>query len=74
MTTPNSLPSLAECVVAAWNMPGFVEQYDRLRGTNLLRRGPLINVMIDDHCGKTCEDFDQFCLDVKDLVLDRLPR
>lgn len=45
----------------------LIEEYDRLKGTNIARRGSPINLMIDDACGKYEEDtklFFDFCVDL----------
>ena len=45
----------------------LVREYDRLRGTNLSRRGTGLELMIDDATGRTEDDvrgFVEFCEDV----------
>jgi len=48
---------------------GLVREYDRLRGTNLSRRGTGLELMIDDATGRTEGDvrgFVEFCEDIWD--------
>jgi hypothetical protein len=38
----------------------LVEQFDRLRGTNIARRGSPMELVIDDASGRTRDDLDKF--------------
>ena len=52
--------TFAQCVEQCYNTPELVEQFDRLWGTNLSRKGSPIEVEIDYATGRTSKDMWQF--------------
>jgi hypothetical protein len=61
---------LTECV----NNRELIEQYDRLRGTNLSGNGSPIAVLVDQSTGKLEEEFRGFVEFVREDVYERCPR
>ncbi len=61
---------LTECV----NNRELIEQYDRLRGTNLSRNGSALVQLIDRQTGKLEKEFREFVEFVREDVYERCPR
>lgn len=53
--------------------PELVANYDRLRGTNLSRRGTDMDLLIDDACKRTESEIPGFVAFVWECVWTRLP-
>ena len=49
-----------QCIMECAGTPELVENYDRLRGTNLSRKGHPINVMIDEATGRLKAEMKEF--------------
>ena len=62
-----------ECVLYCAENKELIENFDRLRGTNLSRRGSPIELMIDDSTGRLQHDLSLFCAFVFEFVWIRLP-
>lgn len=60
-----------QCLEEAAGCIELVEQVDRLYGTNILRRGAPINLMIDKAVGKTDDDMQTFLRFVWNCVFAR---
>lgn len=56
------------CLRAAAANPELVEQFDRLRGTNLMRRGTGFQLAIDEACGRLEGDLAAFADFVREHV------
>jgi hypothetical protein len=65
--------TFADCVLACLNNRELLASLDRLRGTNLSRRGSPIELAIDEATGRAEADVAVFLEFVKDVVWDRLP-
>jgi len=68
-TEPRFHVVIRECVL----QKEFVENIDRLYGTNLARRGTGLQLAIDDASGRMQKDIRTFIRFVKEQVWDRLP-
>ncbi len=53
-------PLFRKCVLKAAADKEFVQQFDRLHGSNLQRKGHVLSKMVDDATGKTDEDIRTF--------------
>lgn len=75
MTQPAPLArvTFADCIRACLDSPELLEHLDRLRGTNLSRRGSPLELAVDDATGRTGADLAVFLDFVKDCIWDRLP-
>jgi hypothetical protein len=62
------------CLKQALDTWELVEQFDRLYGANLTRKGSQMEVMIDDSTGRTSKDVGAFVEFVYDCVYLRVPR
>lgn len=60
-----------ETVLACWDTPGFVAEFDRLHGSTLAS-GDRLNRAIDEATGKREEDLRAFVAFVREVVWDRL--
>ena len=67
-------PTFMQCIAAALACPEFLENLDRMLGTNLMRRGSPIELKIDDASGRTEHDAKLFLLCVYDLIYLRVGR
>lgn len=65
--------TFAECLVVAISTQDFVAQFDRIHGSNLLRRGSPLDLAIDDSTGRYDADAAAFEAFVREYVWDRLP-
>jgi hypothetical protein len=65
--------TFADCLHAAVDQEGLIEDYDRLRGTNLCRRGSPLDLAIDDAAGRTDAEVAGFIEFVHDAIWGRLP-
>lgn len=52
MTDADPHLTFTECVLACAARPDLVAEFDRLRGTNMSRRGTPIELLIDDSSGR----------------------
>lgn len=62
-----------QCVESAAGSSEIVANFDRLTGSNLLRRGAPINLMIDDATGKAKSDIESFLRFVWNCIFLRVP-
>lgn len=65
-------PAFHGCVRASLDTPELVENFDRLYGYNLSRRGTPIEVAVDDITGRTEAGVRAFMVFVRDCVYTRL--
>jgi hypothetical protein len=65
--------AFARCLALCLTDPDLIEQYDRLRGTNLGLNGSPLDLMVDATTGRSEADVAGFLAFVKDCVWDRLP-
>lgn len=65
--------TFARCLAACLANRELVENYDRLRGTNVGLRGSPLELMVDDATGRLESDVAGFLAFVEDCVWDRLP-
>lgn len=61
-------PFFFECLREAAQYPGFVEEYDRLTGSNLSRRGTGLDLAIDQASGRLETELHAFAIFVRDHV------
>lgn len=73
MNTEPRQVTFLDCLMAAAGKPEFVENYDRLNGTNLSRKGSPIELAIDDASGRVEAELAGFINFVHDAVWLRLP-
>ena len=66
--------TFSEVVLASYENKEFVANFDRLRGTNLLRQGSNLDLAIDKATGRQEAEMTLFIKAVWDLVWCRLPR
>jgi hypothetical protein len=52
--------SMEACIEACFEQPELISNFDRLRGTNLSRKGNGLALMINDVCGKSHDDMGKF--------------
>ena len=57
-----------EAVRTCLGTPELVSEYDRLRGSNLSRKGTGLDLLIDDSTGRTQEEMGEFVQFVWDAV------
>lgn len=62
-----------ECMEMCIDNKNLIREFDRLNGTNLSRKGLVIEVMIDEVSGRFEEDFIQFVDFVWDHIFTRVP-
>lgn len=67
-------PFFFECLKRAAANRELVEQFDRLRGTNLSLKGSPIERMIDSATGKLDDDLGKFVDFVREYIYERLDR
>lgn len=65
-------PFFIECVRHASANKELVQQFDRLRGTNLMRIGKPIELAVDAATGKLDDDIRQFLQFVREFVYERI--
>lgn len=56
--------SFSDCLAQCAASQELIVQYDRIRGTNLQRRGTALDLSVDDACGRMdseIKDFIEFC-------------
>lgn len=78
MSDFSKLAERQDCIVtfgdflrACSSEPDLVAEFDRLRGTNLSRRGTGLDLMIDDATGRTdadCREWIEFCADLWERI------
>lgn len=61
-----------QCVLECAKVPEFVDNFDRLSGTNLMRRGSFLDIKIDDATGRAKDDMGLFCAFVYEFVWTRI--
>jgi hypothetical protein len=62
-----------QCVMECARHPELIQQFDRLRGTNLQMKGAPIDLMVDQATGRLADDVSLFITFVYDVVWSRLP-
>ncbi len=62
------LPTFEAALRAAAGNRELLKEYDRLRGTNLSRKGSPIELAIDDSTGRTEEEFRAFAAFVLEYI------
>lgn len=65
---------LVTCTLAAMNHPGLLEEFDRLRDTNLSLRGTALDLQIDLACNRLDHDLELFAEFVQEAIVERLSR
>lgn len=65
--------SFLACVNEACQCRELLANVDRLYGTNLMRRGAPINLIVDDAIGKTDDDMKTFLRFVWNCIFIRVP-
>ena len=71
--TPEPLPkALTDWLALCAKTPELIREFDRLRGTNVQRKGPPINLAIDHATGRLEADTKEFAAFCFDLFL-RIP-
>ena len=60
------------CLIAAINEPEPVKEFDRLKGTNLSRRGSPLDLLIDESTGRLEHDFNEFVEFVRGDIYERI--
>lgn len=64
-------PDPITCTLAAMNQPGLLEEFDRLRGTNLSLRGTPLDLQIDLACNRLDHDLQVFVEFAREAIVEK---
>ncbi len=66
-------PAFLACLHTAAANQELVVEFDRLNGSNLSRKGSVLDLLIDDSTGRTDAGVQEFVEFVKTCIYERLP-